>query len=197
MNPSTDAPSLKLLTDGMLGRLTRWLRVLGYDTVYAPDADDTELLRRARAEGRVLLTADRALAARRGARTLLIQAQDLAGQLRQARTALGPPPGKEFSRCVACNGELVEADRSALTDRVPPFVFATQREFYRCPDCGRIYWPGTHVEHMRAILSPTCRHSWTADHRWSAVVRVAVLTSQYTPQHTRFVGDDPVHAECN
>jgi len=154
MNLSTDplAPPPGLLTDGMLGRLTRWLRVLGYDTVYAPDVDDAELLRRARAEDRVLLTADRALAARRGARTLLVEVEDLAGQLRQVRAALGPPPGDEFSRCVACNGELVKVDKSMLADRVPPHVFATQQEFYRCPDCGRIYWPGTHVERMRAVL---------------------------------------------
>jgi hypothetical protein len=154
MNLSTDPlvhPS-GLLTDGMLGRLTRWLRVLGYDTVYAPDVDDAELLRRARAEDRVLLTADRALAARRGARTLLVEAQDLAGQLRQVRAALGPPPNGEFSRCVACNGELVKVDKSTLADRVPPHVLATQQELYRCPDCGRIYWPGTHVERMRAVL---------------------------------------------
>jgi len=152
MNPSADTPSLKLLADGMLGRLTRWLRVLGYDTVYAPDTDDAELLRRARAEGRILLTADHALAARRGARTLLIEAQDLTGQLRRVRAALGPPPGAEFSRCVACNGELVEVEKSTLADCVPPYVLATQQEFYRCPDCGRIYWPGTHVEQMRAKL---------------------------------------------
>jgi len=135
----------------MLGRLTRWLRVLGYDTVYAPDTDDTELLRRARAEGRVLLTADHALAARRGARILLIEAQDLSSQLRQVRAELGPPPG-EFSRCVACNGKLVPIEKSVLADRVPPYVFATQQEFHRCLDCGRIYWPGTHVERMKAII---------------------------------------------
>lgn len=152
MNPSTDTPSLKLLTDGMLGRLTRWLRALGYDTVYAPDTDDAELLRRARAQDRVLLTADHALAARRGARTLLIKAQDLAGQLRQVRAALGPPPGGEFSRCVACNGELVEADKSTLADVVPPYVLTSHQEFYRCPGCGRIYWPGTHVERMQDML---------------------------------------------
>lgn len=154
MNPSTDPPTplLKLLTDGMLGRLTRWLRVLGYDTVYAPDTDDAELLRRARAEDRVLLTADRALAARRGARTLLVAAQDLAGQLRQVRAELGPPPGDEFSRCVACNGELKRVDKSTLAGRVPSYVFATQEVFHRCPDCGRIYWPGTHVERMKAVI---------------------------------------------
>jgi uncharacterized protein with PIN domain len=154
MNLSTDPPTpvLKLLTDGMFGRLTRWLRALGYDTVYAPDTDDNELLRRARAEGRVLLTADHVLAARRGAHTLLIEAQDLAGQLRRVRTALGPPPDAEFSRCVACNGKLTPVDKTTLADRVPPYVLATRQEFRCCPDCGRIYWPGTHIERMKDLI---------------------------------------------
>jgi uncharacterized protein with PIN domain len=154
MNLSNDppAPPLKLLTDGMFGRLTRWLRVLGYDTVYAPDTDDRELLRRARAEDRVLVTADHALAARPGARTLLIEAPSLADQLRQVRTQLGRPPGAMFSRCVACNGELEPVEKSLLADRVPPHVLATQLEFHRCPDCGRIYWPGTHVSRMKTML---------------------------------------------
>jgi len=154
MNLSTDptASVLKLLTDAMLGRLTRWLRALGYDTVYAPDTDDNELLRRARAEGRVLLTADRALATRRGAHTLLIEAQDLASQLRQVRAALGPPTDAEFSRCVACNGKLTPVDKTTLADRVPPYVLATRQEFRRCPDCGRIYWPGTHIQRMKDVI---------------------------------------------
>jgi uncharacterized protein with PIN domain len=150
MNLSND--SRKLIVDGMLGRLARWLRVLGYDTVYAPDTDDTELMRRARAEGRVLLTADRALAKRRSARTLLIEAQELADQLRQVQAALGPSPNGVFTRCVACNGALVPVEKSALSDRVPPYVLATHNEFRRCVDCDRIYWPGTHVEHMKAML---------------------------------------------
>jgi uncharacterized protein with PIN domain len=152
MNPTNDSPQLRLLADAMLGRLTRWLRILGYDTVYAPDTDDNELLRIARAQDRVLLTADHKLAARRGARTLLIEAQGLADQLRQVRTALGPSPGGEFSRCVACNGELVLADKSELAGRLPPYVLAAHQEFRRCPDCGRVFWPGTHVESMRARL---------------------------------------------
>jgi uncharacterized protein with PIN domain len=136
----------------MLGRLARWLRASGYDTVYAPGVDDAELLRQARAQGRVLLTADRALAQRRGAQTLLIEAQDLAGQLRRVGEALGPPPGARFSRCVVCNGELVPVDKPAVRAQVPPYVFATQDKFLRCPNCGRIFWPGTHVERMKRLL---------------------------------------------
>lgn len=161
MNLSTDptAPTVRLLADGMLGRLTRWLRLLGYDTIYAPDTDDAELLRRARAEDRVLLTADRALAARPGARTLLIQAQDLPGQLQQVHAELGPPPGAEFSRCLVCNGRLAQVDKAALAGRLPPYVLARHHVFFRCPDCGRIYWPGTHVERMRAMLGLAGQHT--------------------------------------
>jgi len=155
MNPTNDPSQFKLLADRMLGRLTRWLRILGYDTAYAPDTDDNELLRLARAQDRILLTADHGLAARRGARILLIEAQDLDGQLREARSALGPPPGGALSRCVACNGKLVRVDKSELAGRLPPYVLATHQEFRRCPDCGRIFWPGTHVERMRAMLRHT------------------------------------------
>jgi uncharacterized protein with PIN domain len=143
---------LRLLADGMLGRLARWLRASGYDTAFMPDSCDNNLLRCARAEGRVLLTADHGLATRRGARVLLIESQVLAAQLEQVRQALGPPPGDEFSRCMACNGELVPANKSELAGQLPPFVLATQNEFRRCPDCGRVFWPGTHVEHMRQML---------------------------------------------
>jgi uncharacterized protein with PIN domain len=153
MNPTIEPLPLRLLADGMLGRLTRWLRILGYDTVYAPDTDDTELLRIARAQDRVLLTADHGLAMRHGARILLIEAQDLEGQLRLVRTALGPPPGDALSRCVVCNGRLVHVDKSMLVDRLPHYVLTTQEEFRRCPDCGRIFWSGTHVEKMRALLN--------------------------------------------
>jgi hypothetical protein len=144
-----DDGSLKLLADGMLGRLARWLRAAGYDTAFAPDTDDRELLRRARAEERVLLTADHGLAARRGARTLLVESQELSEQLALVRRTLGPPSGGEFSRCVACNGALVRVAPSELAAQLPPYVLATQTEFRRCPDCGRVFWPGTHVERMR------------------------------------------------
>ena len=140
---------LRLLADGMLGRLARWLRLLGYDTAYENDADDLELARRARAEGRVLLTRDRALAARRGLRTLLIKSEVLEEQVRQVREALGPPPDPALSRCSLCNLPLEPATREEVADRVPPYVLRTHERFRTCPGCGRVYWEGTHLERMR------------------------------------------------
>jgi len=140
---------LRLLADGMLGRLVKWLRLLGYDTAYDNAASDPQLARRARAEGRVLLTRDRELAARRGLRTLLIQSEVLEEQVHEVQATLGPPPHPPLSRCAVCNGVLEPVSPARVADRVPPYVLRTQTEFRRCPSCGRIYWPGSHLLGMR------------------------------------------------
>lgn len=144
--------NLRLLADGMLGRLTRWLRLLGYDTAYDNHADDTELARRARAEGRILLTRDRELARRRGLRTLLIQSEVLEEQVQEVQNALGLPPHPALSRCAVCNTVLEPVTPAEIADLVPPYVLRTQTEFHRCPGCGRTYWPGTHLDTMYAQL---------------------------------------------
>jgi len=133
----------------MLGTLAKWLRLLGYDTAYDNAAADPELARRARVEGRVLLTRDRELAGRRGLHTLLIQSEVLEEQVREVQGALGLPPDPALSRCAVCNAALETVSPDAVADRVPPYVLRTQTEFHRCPGCGRVYWPGTHVEEMR------------------------------------------------
>ena len=144
--------SLKLLADCMLGRLAKWLRLLGYDTAYENDASDHELARCARAEGRVLLTRDRELAGRRGLDTLLITSEELEEQVRQVQKALGPPPDSSLSRCSVCNGRLKEVAAADVVDRVPPYVHRTHSEFFRCTECDRVYWRGSHVREMEAEL---------------------------------------------
>jgi uncharacterized protein with PIN domain len=141
--------NLRLLADGMLGRLAKWLRLLGYDTAYENSAVDNELARRARAEDRVLLTRDRELANRRGLRTLLIQSEALEEQVREVQDALGPPPHPALSRCAVCNAALEPVAPGEIADRVPPYVLSTQTEFRHCSGCGRVYWPGTHLRKMR------------------------------------------------
>jgi uncharacterized protein with PIN domain len=153
---------LRLLADGMLGRLARWLRLLGYDTAYDNAATDAELARRARAEGSVLLTRDHELAARRGLRTLLIQSQEIEEQVRQVWEALGPPPDPALSRCAVCNHALEPVALAEIADRVPPYVLRTQTEFHRCPGCGRVYWPGSHLRAMRGHMDQFLKEE--ADH---------------------------------
>ena len=137
--------------DSMVGRLARWLRILGYDATYARGAGDARLVARARAEGRVLLTRDRGLAERRGiGRFLLVQSNDPPTQLREVVAALGlsVDPARLFRRCPACNGAVEAVQRESVRGLVPPYVYGTQRSFSRCAGCRRVYWPATHHDHM-------------------------------------------------
>jgi uncharacterized protein with PIN domain len=143
----------KLLVNGMLGRLARWLRILGYDTAFEPKADDWTLVHLARAEGRLLLTRDRQLASQRVVSALLIENEELAAQVQQVVTAVGPSPTGTFSRCPICNRRLAPLSHDEARGRVPPHVYRTQQEFRLCPECDRVYWQGSHWERMREILA--------------------------------------------
>ena len=131
----------------MLGTLAKWLRILGFDTCFDPDLDDHQLVRLARAEGRVLLTRDRELARRRGVQTLLVTSQELDEQIRQvlADLELGPTGP---ARCSICNEPLLALDREAARARVPAYVAETHDSFTTCPLCQRVYWRGSHWQQM-------------------------------------------------
>lgn len=153
MMPPGPTGEPRLVADAMLGKLARWLRILGYDTLYDPAWGDNELVRLARAGDRILLTRDVALARRRGLRTLLIADDLLEAQLRQVVAALGLRTEASFSRCPVCNERLEEVPRSWAWGHVPPYTFCTQREFRLCPSCNRFYWRGSHWERMRSAVS--------------------------------------------
>jgi len=137
----------------MLGTLAKWLRILGYDTLFDPELNDHQLVRLARAEGRVLLTRDRELARRRGVRVLLVAGEHLDEQVTQVLADLGLSPQHPFSRCPVCNEPLVARDRQAVRERVPAYVARTQKTFKVCPACQRVYWRGTHWRRMADRLA--------------------------------------------
>ena len=139
----------RLLVDGMLGRLAKWLRLLGYDTAYDNSSSDPELARRSRAEGRVLVTRDRELSTRRGLRALLIRSEKLEEQVEEVQDAFALSSPVPLSRCAVCNTELESVSPADVASHVPPYVLKTQTEFRRCPGCGRTYWPGTHLQEIR------------------------------------------------
>ncbi len=145
----------------MLGRLATWLRLLGYDTAYRPELDDSGLARMARAEGRVLLTRDVELTRRRGLanpatsgelRCALIESDRVAEQLEQVFKRFHLHAREAFSRCAECNVPLDEVSKESVRGDVPPYVFQTQTRFRRCPQCGRVYWRGTHWARMIAQI---------------------------------------------
>lgn len=139
---------MKFLADSMLGRLAKWLRILGFDTAYSASWDDAAVVRAARAQGRLILTRDRAMALRRGIEVFLVKSDEVEEQVQEVIVGLGLSTADPFSLCPECNGILAAVKKSEVKDLVPPYVFSTQQSFHRCPDCGRIYWRGTHWDRM-------------------------------------------------
>lgn len=147
--------SPRFFADAMLGRLARWLRVLGFDTAYDATLPDPALVRLANAEDRLLLTRDRHLLRElRPARVLEIRRDPPLEQLREVIAALAlEPPGELFTRCLVCNTPLsppLAGDEAARL--LPPSARDLPGPTRRCPNCGRIYWPGSHVRRMRDAL---------------------------------------------
>jgi uncharacterized protein len=140
----------RFVVDTMLGRLARWLRAMGYDTLYPGQAEDRRLLQLSRAEERILVTRDRVLARLAEPRSCLIRAELVDEQLLEAVEQLALPrdDGLWLSRCLECNALLEPGRREDLRELLPEHVFATHTDFMRCPGCARIYWAGSHVDRM-------------------------------------------------
>ncbi len=138
----------------MLGKLARWLRAMGYDTLYFKIADDRDLLRLARAEARTLLTRDGKLARLAGPAGLSIRATEVESQIGEVLERLALLPSSEglLSRCLECNALLEGRPRESVRGLVPEHVFSTQERFVGCPGCARIYWRGSHADRILARL---------------------------------------------
>lgn len=150
----------------MLGKLARWLRIIGYDTLYEPALDDASILELARKNDRLLITRDAELyrrAARENVPVVLVHTQLLQQELKELSTALGackalgaqasksdctdfeiPAPG---SRCPVCNGLLVRAERSEAAVNLSESALV-----WRCPSCGKVYWHGSHWRGINMTL---------------------------------------------
>ena len=145
---------MKLLLTRELGRLAKWLRILGFDTEYFKEANISSLIIQALRENRVIITRNHRLPRSAGLRVVLIKEEKLKEQLREVSKALEISLDSVlmFSRCIICNEELVEIAKDQIKDRVPEYVFNTQKDFISCPKCERIYWQGTHWGNVETIL---------------------------------------------
>ena len=155
---------MKFVADSMLGKLARWLRILGYDTTYDPLADDDTILNQALTEDRILLTRDRPLADRSSdGRSFLIAHDGLDDQMLQLVQTLGLDLDREtFTLCLVCNEPILQVQAEAVQDRIPPYVYETQRRFHECPKCSRVYWQGTHLNRMNSRLEKIKEHAENA-----------------------------------
>ena len=107
---------------------------------------------------RIILTRNHRLPQARGIKIILIRAEKLKAQLAEVSRALEiqPDPQMMFSRCILCNERLVEIAKEKVKDKVPEYVFKTQKDFITCPKCKRIYWQGTHWGNVAHTLKEIC-----------------------------------------
>jgi uncharacterized protein with PIN domain len=137
----------------MVGRLARWLRILGFDVLYSNRYSDDEIIRLAAAENRTVLTRDRGLKVRIAPDDLVfVENDDVDSQVAQVLQRVGTRDFRLFSRCLECNQELRKIDKELAFERVAPYVYLTQDEFAECPSCLRVYWRGTHTTEMTRKL---------------------------------------------
>jgi uncharacterized protein with PIN domain len=150
--------SPRFIVDHNVGKLARWLRMMGYDTRLFSGENDSHMVALAQKEDRVILTRDTQIMKRRVVTSgqvaaILIEGDDPERQIRQVITTLNlDPQSRAFTLCLECDHPLVARSKDEVADLVPPYVFRTQSQYMACPSCHRIYWRGTHWQAMTEKL---------------------------------------------
>jgi uncharacterized protein with PIN domain len=146
---------MRFIADCMLGKLAKWLRILGYDTLYFHAISDEELRNNALTTGRILLTRDTRLfnhiPSNQG---LFIASDHVAEQLKQVVLAFHLDWSQRMlTRCLECNTVLERIAKEEIEPLVPDFIYHTHTDFARCPQCGKIFWKGSHQAYIEEQLN--------------------------------------------
>ena len=151
MIPQQELPRKRFATDSMLGKLAKWLRVLGFDA-RCESIHHSARLEDHLGRGRLVVTRRRKWRGRKG--VLFLESDDPGEQLREVveRADLTPAEARFLNRCIRCNVALEETDREGVRGAIPDYVLQTHARFFQCPLCRRIYWPGSHPERMKQRL---------------------------------------------
>jgi uncharacterized protein with PIN domain len=152
-----DRGTLKFVLDGMLGKLTRWLRMLGQDAIYAGALDDQALIEVAKAEERILLTRDVELfrrAMNQQAEVFLVEGTNESERLASLALRFGFSLSLDpnASRCPICNAKIRPAEEKEIDWKIPPSTKEVHHRFWECPKCGKVYWQGAHWTKIAATL---------------------------------------------
>jgi len=145
---------MKFILSKELGRLAKWLRILGFDAVYYNQDNLSSLIIQALRDERIILTRNQRLPQARGIKIVLIKNEKIKKQVAEILKTLKikPEPEIMFSRCILCNAQLMDIAKEKVKDKVPEYVFKTQGYFITCPKCQRIYWQGTHWGNVTQTL---------------------------------------------
>ena len=140
--------------DRSLGKLAKWLRILGFDTIYESENTSKWFYEHLEPE-RILLTRTRMIYKQYGAHgPIFIEANDLSEQLKQVIEALAIPSGdlRPFSRCIDCNTRIVEIPKETVFGLVPDYIYEIHDHFNICRQCDRIFWRGSHTERSMEVI---------------------------------------------
>jgi uncharacterized protein with PIN domain len=153
---------LKFVADGMLGKISRWLRILGHDVKYENNASDDEVLRVAIVESRILLTRDSGLFHRTHAfnvKGVLVLEQKLEEKLANIahRFKIKLDIDVTNSRCPLCGSCLERVARTQVTNKVPKKTLKRFNDFWLCTSCDKVYWQGTHWKNIIQTLNKAKR----------------------------------------
>jgi uncharacterized protein with PIN domain len=150
---------MKFAVDKMLGRLAKWLRILGYDTLFDPYVSSATIAEQAVKEHRIFITRDVKLTKHSDPLSFFIaQSENYREQLREVVGYFQLDTFSHlFTRCTICNKEILPVEKDVVKDRVPEKSALNFEKFYQCPQCKRVYWGGTHTQNtekrLREILS--------------------------------------------
>ena len=149
--------SVRFIADVHLASLAKDLRLLGFDTLYFRDIQDSVLLTLAHRQGRIVLTKDKRLVARDPDVCYLVQAKQKEEQLKEVVQHFHLTHCRPFTRCLVDNTLLQKVSKEEVLERLPPKVQAFYEEFWICPTCQRVYWHGTHYERMKEKIKKICK----------------------------------------
>lgn len=151
---------MRFLLDGMLGKLARWLRMIGYETIYMNNSDDRDLLLIAKRDSLVLLTSDAELyrtAIARGTESFLVEGRTEPERLASLaeRYGLSLSIDTTISRCPMCGWQLRATSKGDVEKVVPPATFKVYQTFWVCtnPECAKVYWQGSHWKRIEQTLA--------------------------------------------
>jgi uncharacterized protein len=145
---------VRFLCDLNLGKLVKWLRILGYDTLWDRGNADRGFLRKADETGRIVLTRNRNLRVIGSGRIIVVKADRVEKQICEVLEVLNIKPDQKdrMVRCLLCNTMLKTVTKEEAEGEVPAYVYRNSAYFRKCPICKRIYWSGTHARNVEKIL---------------------------------------------
>ncbi len=144
---------MKFVVTQELGKLGRWLRMLGFDTSYYKSRDSARLVILSLQEKRIVVTRSRSSRLPQKA-AVVVSSDNLFGQLKELfqEKSLKVEKDKIFSRCTLCNNLLEPIEKEKVKEKVPKAVYKEKINFTNCSNCGKIYWPGSHWRKIQEVV---------------------------------------------